>query len=272
MRSISLVLAAAMVLAVCPRGHAADDLDLELVLLADSSGSIDAAESRFQREGYAAAITHPDVLKAVRQGLTQRIALTYVEWGDDTSQDVVVPWTIIDGAETAAAFADALVKAPRRARGFNAIGSALARAQALIEGNAINGLRRVIDISADSANNWSGVPIGIARDAALAARITINGLAILCPKAGCGGRPVTYDLETAFRQQIVGGPGHFVVTADDTRSFAEAVRQKLILEIASEPLPGGRFSRLSEAPFGGQRSRKRGRPGEQHHSRAQYGN
>ena len=247
MHTIAVALVAALTLGLAPCAIAADDLDLELVLLADSSGSIDAAESRFQREGYATAITHPDVLAAIRQGLTQRIALTYVEWGDDTSQDVVVPWTIIDGAETAAAFADALVKAPRRARGFNAIGSAIAKAQSLIEGNDINGLRRVIDISADSANNWSGIPIEIARDAALAQGITINGLAILCPKAGCGGRPVTYDLETAFRQKIVGGPGHFVVTVDDKKSFAEAVRQKLILEIASGSLPDDRGGIVSEA-------------------------
>ena len=247
MRTIALALAAVLAAGLAGPAPGAEDLDLELVLLADSSGSIDAAESRFQREGYATAITHPDVLTAIRQGLTQRIALTYVEWGDDTSQDVVVPWTIIDGAETAAAFADALVKAPRRARGFNAIGSAIAKAQSLIEGNDINGLRRVIDISADSANNWSGVPIEVARDAALARGITINGLAILCPKSGCGGRPVTYDLETAFRQKIVGGPGHFVVTVDDKKSFAEAVRQKLILEIASGRLPGERGGIVSKA-------------------------
>ena len=190
MHAIAVALVAALTLGLAAHAIAAEDLDLELVLLADSSGSIDAAESRFQREGYATAITHPDVLAAIRQGLTQRIALTYVEWGDDTSQDVVVPWTIIDGAETAAAFADALVKAPRRARGFNAIGSAIAKAQSLIGGNDINGLRRVIDISADSANNWSGIPIEIARDAALAQGITINGLAILCPgrRAAAAGR------------------------------------------------------------------------------------
>ena len=184
MRTIVIALVALLATSLTEPAIGAEDLDLELVLLADSSGSIDAAESRFQREGYATAITHPDVLAAIRQGLTQRIALTYVEWGDDTSQDVVVPWTIIDGAETAAAFADALVNAPRRARGFNAIGSAIAKAQSLIEGNEINGLRRVIDISADSANNWSGVPIEVARDAALARGITINGIGDPLPQVG----------------------------------------------------------------------------------------
>ena len=208
------------------------EVDLELVLLADASGSIDDAEIRFQRQGYATALTHPAVLRAIASGLTGRIALTYVEWGDAESQEVVVPWTVIDGLESAAAFANALLETPRRAYGFNAIGSALATALALIEGNGITGLRRVIDISADSANNWGGVPIEVARAAAFERGVTINGLAILCRDEACGGRPIAYDLEQAFATEIVGGPGGFVVTVDGRDSFAAAVRRKLILEIA----------------------------------------
>lgn len=225
-----LVFVAAVLLA--PAQGQAEELDLELVLLADATGSIDDAEIRFQRQGYAAALTHPQVLEAITGSLTGRIALTYVEWGDASSQDVVVPWTVIDGAESAGHFAKALLAAPRRAYGYNAIGSALAKAQALIEGNDITGLRRVIDFSADSANNWSGPPIETARAAALDARITINGLAILCREADCSGRPNAYDLEAAFAERIVGGPGSFVITVDGRESFAEAVRKKLILEIA----------------------------------------
>ena len=103
-------------------GAAAETVDLELVLLADASRSIDDAEIRFQRQGYASAITHPEVLEAIAQGFEQRIAVTYVEWGDASSQEVVVPWTVIAGAESAAAFAAALLEAPRHAFGPNAIG------------------------------------------------------------------------------------------------------------------------------------------------------
>lgn len=214
----------------------AEDTDLELVLLADSSGSIDRAESQFQRQGHAQAITHPDVLSAIQQGLLQRIAVIYVEWGDARHQDVVVPWTIIDGADSAQKFAEALLAAPRRAQGYNAIGSALTKGQSLIESNAIRGTRRVIDLSGDSANNWDGIPIRLARDNAVSAGIIINGLPILCRDRDCGGRPVSYDLEKAFEEKIIGGPGAFVVTARDRQSFEMAVRRKLILEIAGYQL------------------------------------
>ena len=211
---------------------AADEVDLELVLLADASRSIDNAEILFQRQGYADAITHPDVLGAIAQGFRQRIAVTYVEWGDETSQEVVVPWTLIDGKDTARDFAAALLEAPRVAFGPNAIGSALAAAEALIEGNDIDAFRRVIDFSGDSANSFGGIPVSIARESALSADIVINGLAILCREDDCSGRPNLYDLEEAFARTIIGGPGSFVVTVDGPSSFADAVRRKLILEIA----------------------------------------
>ena len=201
--------------------------DLELVLLADATGSIDDGEIAFQRQGYASAITHPAVLDAIMKGYDGRIAVTYVEWGNAFSQEVVAPWTIIDGPESAAAFADVLTGTPRLAFGRNAIGSALAAAQTLIEGNDIDGHRKVIDFSADSANSWTGLPVEDVRAGIIASGITINGLAILC--RDCSGRPVSYDLEAAFATRIVGGP---VVTADGETSFADAVRKKLILEIA----------------------------------------
>jgi hypothetical protein len=206
-------------------------VDLELVLLADASQSIDDAEIRFQRQGYAGAIVHADVLAAIGVDFGGRIAVTYVEWGSEDSQEVVVPWTLIDSREAAAAFAADLMAAPRVANGPNAIGNALAAAHVLIRSNGYEGRRKVIDFSADSAWTWGGVPIEVARAAALADDIVINGLAILC-RAPCSGRPVDYDLEAAFAEQIVGGPGHFVVTADGDRKFADAVRRKLILEIA----------------------------------------
>jgi hypothetical protein len=236
-RSLAVVLLLSPLMAAT--AAATEDVDLELVLLADASRSIDDAEIRFQRQGYAAAITDPAVLAAIAQGFRQRIALTYVEWGDASSQEVVVPWTIVDGPDSAAGFATALLDTPRRGAGPNAIGSALATAHALIEANDIAGFRRVIDFSGDSAYSFGGVPIEAARQAALSQGITINGLAILCRHDDCSGRPVMYDLEAAFAQLIVGGPGSFVVTADGRASFTEAVREKLILEIASPEDDGG---------------------------------
>ena len=220
---------------LCGGSAAGEEVDLELVLLADASGSIDDAEIRFQRQGYATAITDKEVLAAITGGYYRRIAVTYVEWGNEMSQEVVVPWTVIDGQATAENFAKALLERPRLAVGMNAIGSALAAGHALIEGNTIKGIRRVIDFSGDSANNFGGIPITQARDAAVRDDIVINGLAILC--SGCSGQPVSYDLEAAFEELIIGGPGSFVVTAEKNDQFAEAVRKKLILEIADRWVP-----------------------------------
>jgi hypothetical protein len=213
----------------------AQEVDLELVLLADASGSIDEGEIRFQRQGYATAITDPGVIRAITSNLTGSIAVTYVEWA--ANQAVVVDWTVIDGPETAARFAEALIGPPRQAYGRNAIGAALLEGKRLIEANDIQGLRRVIDFSGDSANNWSGPPIAEARATVIEAGITINGLPILRPDDP--GR-AQGGLEAAYERLIIGGPGAFVVTADSRESFAAAVRRKLILEIAgmTPDMPG----------------------------------
>lgn len=236
MRQLALMLVCALGL-VAGDAAAAEAVDLELVLLADASRSIDGAEIRFQRQGYASALTHPEVLDAIAQGFEQQIAVTYVEWGDASSQEVVVPWTVVDGAASAGAFANALLEAPRRAAGPNAIGNALAVAHGLIEANRFAGHRKVIDFSGDSAWSFGGMPVAEARAAALTAGIVINGLAILCRAAECSGRPVDYDLEQAFADTIIGGPASFVVTADRDDRFAEAVRRKLLLEIAGSADP-----------------------------------
>ena len=238
MRKLALALLTLGILASPLR---AETVDLELVLLADASGSIDDTEIAFQREGYARAITDPSILSAITGGMEQRIAITYVEWGAVASQDVVVPWKVIASEADAKAFADALLAAPRKAHGRNAIGNAIAVGQALIDGNKIDGTRKVIDLSADSAFSWGGVPVELARMNALNAGITINGLAILCRDC-LSGRPVGYDLEKAFAETIIGGPGSFVVTAESRTAFADAVRRKLLLEIA-----GGEFTPTERA-------------------------
>ena len=205
----------------------AQEVDLELVLLADASGSIDQAEIDFQRQGYAEAITHPDVLHAIASTLTGTIAVTYVEWA--ANQAVVADWTIIATHEDARAFAETLLAPPRLASGRNAIGAALLEGKRLIEENQITGLRRVIDFSGDSANNWSGPSIEEARAEVLAANITINGLPILRPGSTTGG---SGDIVQLYADRIIGGPGAFLVPADTGARFTEAVRRKLILEIA----------------------------------------
>lgn len=210
----------------------AEEVDVELVLLADVTGSIDAAEAAFQRQGYAQAITDPRVLDAIASTLTGKVAITYVEWAAADAQDVVVPWTVIDGPAAAQGFAEDLLAAPRLAFGRNAIGAALAKGTELIQTNDLDGLRKVIDFSGDSANNRNGPPVAPARQAALDAGITINGLAILC--RGCSG-PASgsgSDLVERFQREIIGGPGAFVIAAESADTFAEAVRRKLILEIA----------------------------------------
>ncbi len=200
---------------------------LELVLLADASGSIDQGELIFQREGYADAIQDPMVLNAIEGSIYGNVAITYVEWA--TNQAVVAEWAIIDGPESAAAFAAAILEPPRQAFGRNAIGSALLYGKRLIEENDIFSPRQVIDFSGDSMGNSSGPPITLARDEVVAAGITINALPILRPEDG---RRAGANLEELYTQNIIGGPGAFLVTAEDRATFAEAVRRKLILEIA----------------------------------------
>jgi hypothetical protein len=223
--------ALAVLVALVPAVAAAQDVEVELVLMADASGSIDAAEIEFQRRGYATAMQDPAVLSAIANSAYGRIAVTYVEWAATGAEDVVVPWRIIDGPESAAAFAAAFEGQPRRAFGRNAIGSALLTGKRLIESNDYEGWRKVIDFSGDSANNWNGPSIAEARAEVLAAGIIINGLPILC--RACG-RPGTSDLEQLYEERIIGGPGSFVITADDMDSLADAIRRKLILEIGGD--------------------------------------
>lgn len=200
---------------------------LELVLLADASGSIDAEELAFQRQGYAQAITDPQIIAAIQNSIYGNVAVTYVEWASNTA--VVVDWRIIDSPETAQAFADALIGPPRQAYGRNAIGGALIDAKRLIENNDIFAPRAVIDFSGDSVRNSSGPSIAEARAAVLAAGITINALPILRPEDG---RRAGANLEEEYANRIIGGPGAFMVTAEGRATFAQAVRRKLVLEIS----------------------------------------
>lgn len=227
MRWIYPVLFALGTIGAQAQAQARAEVGLELVLLADASGSIDAEELAFQRQGYAQAMTDPDVIAAITGSLFGNIAVTYVEWASNTA--VVVDWTIIDSAETARAFALALIGPPRQAYGSNAIGGALLDGKRLIEMNDIDAPRAVIDFSGDSIRNSSGPSIETARAEVLAAGITINALPILRPEDG---RRAGANLEEEYANRIIGGPGAFMVTAEGRDSFADTVRRKLVLEIS----------------------------------------
>lgn len=207
----------------------AQEVDLELVLLADASGSITQGEIDFQRESTATAITDPAVLEAIGNTLTGSIAVIYVEWA--ANQATVVDWTVIDSPEAAEAFAAALLGPPRLAAGRNAIGDALLEGKRLIEANRITSLRQVIDFSGDSLGNFSGAGIEPARQEVLAAGIVINGLPIL------DGGPDD-PLLSEYEARLIGGPGAFAIPALGREDFVSALRRKLILEIAGTPLGG----------------------------------
>ncbi|MEW9921301.1 DUF1194 domain-containing protein [Marimonas sp. MJW-29] len=200
---------------------------LELVLLADASGSIDAEELVFQRQGYAQAMTDPEVIAAIQNSIYGNVAVIYVEWAANTA--AVTDWMIIDSPETARSFADALTGPPRQAYGSNAIGAALLDGLRLIEQNDIYAPRAVIDFSGDSIRNSSGPSIASARAEVLAAGITINALPILRPEDG---RRAGANLEEEYANRIIGGPRAFMVTAEGRATFAQAVRRKLVLEIS----------------------------------------
>jgi hypothetical protein len=211
-------------------------VDLELVLLADGTSSIDPVELAIQRRGYAAALVDPEVLGAIEAGgALGRIAVAYVEWASRRRQDVVVDWTVVDGEGPAEDVAARILVAPRRVEGVNAIGAALLKGVEMVEANGFDGSRKVIDLSGDSAWNPRAPTLAEARAAALDAGIVINALAVLCDN--CSGRQGTGNLEQQFRDRVIAGPGAFVVTADSRESFADAVRRKLVLEIAGA-MPG----------------------------------
>lgn len=221
----------------------AEEVDVEIVLAADGSGSIDDDELRLQREGYASAITSPDVLSAITGNAVGAIAIAYVEWGGPSSQHIIVDWHVVRDAASAAAFAAELRTRPRAARGYNSISNAIDFSVALMEKNRFEGGKRVIDVSGDGPN-IGGREILAARDDAVSRGVTVNALAIRRPgssvafSADAMGMP----LEDYYRRFVIGGPGAFVEIADETRSFATAVRSKLVQEIALRALPGASIS------------------------------
>ncbi len=230
---------------VLPAGdaRAADKIpvDLELLLAVDISGSIDPDEARLQRDGYAKALMHPAVVKAIRGGIHGKIALAYFEWADSYTQGDVLDWTLISDQAGAEAVARRLMDHPIRTARRTSIAGAILYAIPRFGSGPYKGVRQVLDISGDGPNNDGG-PVDLARDKALAAGIVINGLPIMNGKQNTWGFPMLEDLDRYYEGCVIGGPGAFVVVAEGFDTFGEAVRRKLILEIAQRPSPKAKTS------------------------------
>jgi len=236
--SALVVFFVAVLSAATPVRAQSTSVDIELVLAVDVSRSIDDDEYALQKRGYAEAFSNPAVLNAIRANPNQRIAVTLVEWAGSDFQRVVVPWTMISDEEGGKLFSEALLAAPRSFWGWTSISGAIDASVPLF-GRAYAGARKVIDVSGDGVNN-SGRPAANARDDALAAGITINGLVIMNDKPNPGfiQRPQP-PLDEFYRDNVIGGPGAFVVVIDDFESFSFAIVNKLIKEIAGLPTSPG---------------------------------
>jgi hypothetical protein len=218
---------------------AAEKVDLLLVLAADVSRSVDAKKFQLQRDGYAAAVSNPRVLDAIRSGRNGRIGLMFVEWSGIGSQRVVIDWSLVGGAEAAKGFGDRLIEAPRSFADRTSISGALEFSMAQLERAPFESTRRTIDVSGDGTNN-AGRDVGLLRDEAVAKGITINGLVILSDN------PMSWNpdhtnppggLDAYYRNNVIGGQGAFVMVAKNFETFGQAIISKLIAEVARVPGP-----------------------------------
>ena len=208
--------------------------DLELVIAVDVSLSMDLDEQRLQRDGYVAAFRDPEVHKAITSGPNGRVAVTYVEWAGPLTQQVVLPWTTIDGAAAARAFADRLEATPISRARMTSISAALQFSGDLFGSSGVRGIRRVIDVSGDGPNN-AGVPVAGVRDALVAQGFVINGLPIMLKMAT--GFFDLADLDRYYSDCVIGGTGAFMVPIKEKSEFLTATRRKLLLEIAGHETP-----------------------------------
>lgn len=206
-------------------------VDLELVIAVDVSYSMGMEEQRAQRDGYVAAFRSPQVINAIHGGALGRIAVTYVEWGGSVVQ--VVPWTLIDRPSAAYQFAEELRRQPITRLPYTSISNALAYSRQLIWSNGYAAQRRVIDISGDGPNNF-GAPAPVARNAAVAEGVIIDGLPIMLNRPSAA--PGISDIDVYYESCVIGGPGAFVLTVTGIGGFAEAIRTKLATEISAPRL------------------------------------
>lgn len=237
----SLVALLSLVLAFgAPAVRAAEPVDMLLVLAADVSRSVTEPKFKLQREGAAAAVTHPEVVRAMTSGPHRKIAICFVEWATAGQHNVVIDWMVIDSEAAARNFGGKLVEMPRSFAGSTGIGSAIDFSVQRLERAPFTSDRRVIDISADGNSN-SGRPVTDARDDALAKGITVNALVILTPLHESF-RPAHTNppggLEKYFQDNVIGGPGSFTIPAEGHEAFGRSLTKKLIREIAEVPSPG----------------------------------
>jgi hypothetical protein len=232
-----VLILAVLVLTQTAFALAAEQVDLLLVLSSDVSRSVDHPKFLLQREGYAAAISDPHVMDAIKSGPNQRIALCFVEWSGFGAQKLVVDWTLVDGPAPARKFGDQLLELPRSFADRTSISGGIEFATAQLERAPFEATRRTIDVSGDGTNN-AGRDVKLARDETIAKGIVINGLVILSD------RPVPWNaehtnppggLEKYYQDNVVGGPGAFVLVAEDFNSFGRAIIKKMIAEIALLP-------------------------------------
>jgi hypothetical protein len=205
-------------------------VDVELVLAVDVSYSMDPDEQALQREGYQAAVTSREFMQALKQGMHGRVAVTYFEWAGMHHRQIIVPWRLIDGPESADGFAADIGRARYTRASRTSISGALLFGMPLFDGSGFRGLRRVIDVSGDGVNN-NGPLVTVTRDEVVAKGITINGLPIMLKRPN----PSTLDidqLDIYYEDCVIGGPGAFVIPIRERDQFKEAIRTKLVLEIA----------------------------------------
>jgi hypothetical protein len=223
---------------LCGAARAAEQVDLLLVLASDVSRSVDTRKFELQRQGYAAALSNPRVIEAIRSGPHGRIAICFVEWSGATSQKLVIDWAVVGDMASARKIGDQMLELPRSFADRTSISAGLDFAMSLLERAPFEAPRRTIDVSGDGTNN-SGRDITSARDEALAKGVTINGLVILSDA------PLPWNpehtnppggLDNYYRNNVTGGPGSFVMVAENHDSFGQAIVKKMIAEIAwAEP-------------------------------------
>ena len=231
---LSLALAApAPSVKLVQQSSAAMEVDVELVLAVDISFSMDPDEQELQREGYIHALTSNEFLRALKEGIHGKIAITYLEWANFNERRVIVPWRLIDGPETADAFVAEIARAPYRRASRTSVSGALDFAASQFENSGYKGIRRVIDVSGDGANN-NGPPVAIVRDEVLSKGIVINGLPIMLKDPIGSGMDID-SLDIYYEDCVIGGPGAFAIPIKEWSKFKEATRTKLVQEIAALP-------------------------------------
>ena len=240
-RFVRLLVFAASILVLATPSRAEESVDLLLVLASDVSRSVDTRKFQLQREGYAAALSNPRVVDAIRSGPHGRIAICFVEWSGVTSQKLVIDWTIVSDAASARKIGDQLIELPRTFADRTSIAAGMEFAMSQLERAPFRAVRRTIDVSGDGTNN-SGRDVTLARDEVLAKGVTINGLVILSDS------PLPWNpehtnppggLDAYYRNNVIGGAGAFVMVAENHNSFGQAIVKKMIAEIAFNPPPRG---------------------------------